>query len=249
MERQADNSIRFSLLSLLGVCTYVSLTLALASSMNSIPLGIHLSLGLVGWVLWRYAHGHLGGIIPVLLGGDALLCASVPWVFHASEDFLAFRAIFCILASLLVLVGFWVFIWIGSKDQPYSKHQHWIAGLVFCILGIWWVAIPALGEAAIARRQAADIAANNVATARAIELVEEARQRIGTIPDEDTLPQSMKEPMPSIRWDGHTYPIRYWRKDDTSYELSYIDPTQFLWGDIVTYDSDTAQRGWYRIPF
>jgi len=248
-DNQPKNAIRYSLLGMLGMFAYISFTLAAASATNSVALGIHLSLLLVGWILWRYAHGHLAGILLVLLGGDALLCMSVPWIFEGVEDFMGFRALVMLGASLLVLIGLGVFLWAGTREWEFSKHQKWIAATLFCVLIGWWVAIPTIGEAAIGRRQAADIAANNAAAAKAIALVEEVRKRIGEAPKEDALSELLQEPIPSIRWQSYSHPIQYRQTSNSTYELSYIDPAGFMWGDIITYDSATPQRGWFRIPF
>ena len=161
LDKQSDNTVRFSLFSVLAVFGYISLSLAIASSMKSVALGIHLSLILVGWIMWRYTHGHLGGIVPALLGGDVLLCLSVPWIFRGAEDLMGFRELINVAASLLVVLGLVVLLWIGAKKQRFWQHQLWIAGSIFCVLLLWWIAIPIVGNAAIARRQAGDIAANS----------------------------------------------------------------------------------------
>lgn len=246
--RQDDTAIRFSLRQLLTVTGYLAFTVAVVVNTGSIALGIHLSLGLVGWIMWRFAHGHLGGIIPALLGGDFLLCSSVVWVVQGSEDFMGVRSMFNVLASLLVLVGLAGLIWIGMTEQRFWKHQMGIAAAIGCILVAWWIAIPALGHAAIASRRAADTAANNLAAAKGIVLVEDVRKRTGTTTDADRLEELLTEPIPSVRWDGNSQQIRYQRTGDTTYQLSYIDSSMF-WGDTVTYDSATPTKGWYRIPF
>jgi hypothetical protein len=137
---------------------------------------------------------------------------------------------------------------LGARRRQFWKYQFVIAAAVLVILAAWWLAIPTLGNAAIARRRAADMAANNSATARAIALVEEVQQRTGTTPGEKTLAELLREPLPSLRWDGVQGQIQYRRTGENTFQLSYIDPSMFF-GDIVTYDSATPQRGWYRIPF
>lgn len=248
MVKQTDDAIHFSLLSVLAVTSYIAFTLAVVSYTNSVVYGVHLSLVLVGWVIWRYVHGHLGGIIPALLGGDVLLCSSVAWTIHGSEDLMGFRNIANAFASFLVLAGFAVLVFVGAEKQGFWKHQIGIAALSLCTLVAWWIAIPVLGNAAMAQRRAADIAANSVATAKAIAMVEEARRRIGTAPDKEALQDLLTGPLPSVCWDGNSWQIQYQRTGNTTYRLTYIDPSMFF-GDIVVYDSATPQKGWYRIPF
>lgn len=246
--RQADNAIRFSLRSLLAVFACISFIFAVASWTESIVLGINLSLILIAWILWRYAHGHVVGIILVLLGGDVLLSSSVGWVFYGIEDFLGFRVLVNMAASLLVLAGLGVFVWAGSKNQPYAKNQVWIAVSIFCVLTVWWITIPTLGDEVIARRQAADTASNTAAAAKAIALVDDVVKRTGSAPIKEALSELLPEPMPSIRWATSSQQINYQQINSTTYQLWYIDPGMF-WGDIITYDSATPQRGWYRVPF
>ncbi|MEQ1829157.1 MAG: hypothetical protein ABL921_24555 [Pirellula sp.] len=249
MDKRTDTAFRFSLLSLLVVTSYVAGTLALVSYTNNTAFGIHLSLGLVGWIMWRYAHGHLGGLIPTLLGGDLLLSTSINWVFAGSEDFLGLRAILSVFASLLVFSGLGVFAWIGAKKLSYWRNQVGIAALVFCTLVAWWVAIPSLGNATVARRQALDIAANKMATAKAIWMVEDAIRRTGKTPDSDSLAAILHEPLPSVRWDFVSGRIHFQKTSETTFQLTYIDPSMCFMGDIVVYDSATPKRGWYRIRF
>jgi hypothetical protein len=249
VKEQPDNRIRFSLFSLLGVFAYVSCTLALASFTNSVALGVHLTLLLVGWLLWRYAYGHGAGIILVLLGGHLLLALSLPWVLDGTEDFLGFRALASMAASLIVMAGLADFVWEWHTGRPYARNQLWIAATLFCVLIVGWAAIPTLGNAAIARRQASDTAANNRAAAKAIALVEAVLKRTGAAPKADALRELLPEPLPSIRWQSYSYPIQYRQTSNSTYQLSYIDPSGFLWGDIITFDSATPQRGWFRIPF
>ena len=237
--------IRFSLLHLFGVTTLVAFILGMVSYTGSIPLGIHLSLCLTGWLMRRFLHAHLGGVIPALLGGDVLLCSSFGWAHRGSEDFLGLRAVFVVIASLVVLVGLGVLVWVGTKRQQFWKQQIAIAATIAVVLAAWWSAVPTLGNAAIARRRASDIAANTAATAKALALVEEARQRTGTTPDEGEL----KGLLPSVRWDGVSVQIEYHRIDDTRYWLNYSDPSGLSWigGTDVIYNSATPNKGWYRV--
>ncbi|NLS95339.1 MAG: hypothetical protein GXX96_24625 [Planctomycetaceae bacterium] len=147
--------------------------------------------------------------------------------------------------SLLVVFGGYRLARIGGKKQRFWKRQIVVAASIMPVLLVLWVAIVVLGNAAVARRRAADTAANNLATAKAIAMVEEVRRQTGTTPDEDTLPALLREPLPSVQWNGHSQQIRYTRTGDTTYELRYYDMRGFL-GDTVVYDS---VKGWYRVPF
>lgn len=241
--------IRFSLLDLFGLTASVAFILGLVSYTGSILVGIHLSLCLVGWILSRFLHGHPGGVIPALVGADILLCSSVAWVHRGSEDFLGLRVVLAVIASLIVLVGLGVLVWVGTKRQQFWKQQFAIAAIIAVILAAWWVAIPTLGDAAMARRRAADMAANKAATAKAIALVEEVRQRIGTYPpDEDKLREVLREPLPSVRWNGFSSRI-YYHGRGTTFCLSYLDPSCSWIGVDCVYDSATPNRGWYQVVF
>lgn len=249
MTDQPDARIRFSLRHMFGVTAFIALTLGVVSYTGSIVPGIHLSLCLAGWLGWRIAHGHLGGLIPALLGGDLLLCLAVDWTTSGSEDFLGIRAFIGVFASLFVFVGVGVLVWISMKKRPFWKHQIGIAAAILSILAVWWVAVPMLGNATIARRQATDIAANKLATAKAIAMVEKVRQQIGAVPDESALSELLQEPLPSVRWDGLSRQIEYRRTSETTYQLSYLDVAMLMFPDYVIYDSSTPNKGWYRIPF
>lgn len=232
-----------------GVTAFITLTLGVVSCTGSIAIGIHLSLCLTGWLMWRIAHGHLGGLIPALLGGDLLLCLSVGWITSGSEDPFGIQVFTGAFASLFVFVGVGVLLWVSTKKRRFWKHQIAIAATILFILAVWWAAVPMLGNATIARRQAADIAANKLATAKAIAMVEKVRQQIGAVPDEGTLSDLLQEPLPSVRWDGRSRQIEYKRTGDTTYQLSYLDVAMLLFPDYVIYDSAAPKKGWCRIPF
>lgn len=246
MNEQRDSTIRFSLRQMFGVTGFVALTLGIVSYTGSVAYGIHLSMFLIGWVMWRVLHAHPKGLIPVLLGGDFLLWVAYERVLRGSEeDFLGYRTMISVFGSLLVVFGVSRLVRVGSKKQRFWERQKVIAAAIMSILLVLWVAIIVLGNTAIARRRAADTAANNLATAKAIAMVEEVRRQTGTTPDEDTLPVLLREPLPSVRWNGCSQQIRYTRTGDTSYELHYYDMRVFL-GDTIVYDS---VKGWYRVPF
>lgn len=246
MNEQADSTIRFSLRHTFGVTAFIALTLGIVSYTGSVAYGIHLSMFLIGWVMWRILHAYPQGLIPILLGADFLL-----WVAYerglcgSEEDFFGYRMILSVFASVLVLVGVAILVRTGNKKHQFWKHQIIIAATISCVLVALRGAIIVLGNTAIAERRATDIAATKLATAKAIVMVEEVRKQTGTTPDEDALAKRLREPLPSVRWDGRTQQIRYRRTGDTTYELLYYDMRGFM-GDTVVYDS---VKGWYRIPF
>ena len=67
MEYVRATSCRFTTRELLGVTAYVCFMFAAARIVGSLDPVIPLSLGLVGWVMYRFGRGHLAGIIPALV--------------------------------------------------------------------------------------------------------------------------------------------------------------------------------------
>ncbi|MCU0721611.1 MAG: hypothetical protein MUC83_18015 [Pirellula sp.] len=248
MKSEADEKIRYSLRELLIVTTYIQVSLAVAFYLNSVVIGIHLSLALLGWMMWRYAHGHLGGIIPALVGGDILLCSSVQWVLSGEEDLFGLRGLFCIVASLCVAAGFFVLLWVAARRPRFWKHQIGIAVFLLLAMCTWWAIIPSIGNAAIARRRAVDIAANIKAMEKAIAMATEAQKLHGETPDKETLLKILGGPLPSVRWDGNSQEIQYNKVDETSFQLTFIDPSVF-WGDMLIYFSESPAQGWVKAPF
>jgi len=241
MKQRANKSFSFSLKHLFSATATVAIVLGVVAATGSVVLGVHISLGLAGWIIWRFAHAHPAGLIPCLLGGDILLASSYRWVFHANEAF--FRGFFLMLGGSLIGIGILIFALIGAAQKRYGNHQYVCAAVIAVMLFVWWAIVPMLGSSAVAHRQAADIAANNRAAAKAIKLVEEATKSLGSSPLEDELEHVLSEPMPSVRWDRFETPINYQKTGATTFQLRYC------LGDIVFYDSATPQQGWTRIPW
>ncbi len=241
-------SIRFSLREALAVTAAAAAVCAVVAYTNSVVIAIHLTTVFLGFVIWRYAQGHLGGLIPTLLGGDLLLGFSLGWVVNGSEDFMGFRGLIFGVASVLFLTGLGVFLGIASYRRRYWRHQAAIAITLGAIFVIGWIVVPTLGKAATLRRQKADIAANTAATAQAIALVATVCQQVGSAPDLEALKKQLGGPLPSVRWDGYSHEIMYVKTGANTYQLQYIDPTMFM-GDICIYDSSTPARGWFRVKF
>ncbi len=235
--------IRYSLKYLLAVVGAVAASLGIVRLTGSIGLGVHLSVCLAGWLLWRTANVHFGGVIPTLLGVDILLNCSIDWVHDGAEDFMGFRSSAIIFAEFLVVLGIGLTVWFAVRRRRFWRRQMGIALVFLSLLVAWSVTIPGIGNAAITRRRRTDNAANNRATAQAISTVEEFRRQTGRCPLENELPE-----MPSVRWDGFSTQIRYERMTVNSYQLHYVDPTIFM-GDRVIYESDKPKKGWYRVPF
>jgi len=249
MNAPHNSPIQFSLRQMFGVTGFVAFTLGMVSYTGSTAVGVHLSLCLIGWVMWRIVHVGLGGLVLIILGADILACRAVDWIVNGSEDFLGAQEMFNWFASLLVLAGAGWLLIKASKKQGCHGRQAAVAVVALSSLIAWWAVVPTLGNNAIARRRAADNAANNKAVADAIAMVEQVVKQSGTTPDEDELIELLGEPLPSVRWDGISREIRYRRMSETTYQLSYLDPGGILFSDIITYDSNTPKRGWYRVPF
>lgn len=248
METPTDNQVRFSLRDMLLATSYVALTAAVVSFTGSIHWSIHLFLPCIGFSMWRYAHGHLGGVVLALLGGDILLCSSIGWISYGVEDFMGFRDMSIVFASFLIVAALGTFSWAAAKEKPFWRNQMGIAITIFLVFIAWWIAIPPLGRAAVARRQNSDMAANIASTANAISMVQNAVLHNGNAPDNTRLAELLSDSLPAVQWDGFSQPIQYQKTSDNSFQLSYVDPSVFL-GDIVVYDSTTPKKGWYRIPF
>lgn len=239
-------AIRFFLWQVFGLTTGLALALGISSYSGSVAVGIHLIMCLVGWVMWQILHMRTGAIIPLLVGSDLLL-----WVAHeravvgSDDDFLGYRWLITLFASLLVTAGIVQLIRTGRQQSLLWKRHVAIAVTLIAVLFGLWMAIIVVGNASIARRRAADTAANRLAMKKAIALVEEVRRRTGITPDDEALPGLLREPLPSVRWNGYFQEIRYRRTGNANYELSYYDMAGFL-GDTIVYDN---VRGWRRVPF
>ncbi|MFO0943266.1 MAG: hypothetical protein U0930_21235 [Pirellulales bacterium] len=248
MISEAENRSSFTLIGLLGVTTYVAISLGLIVFTAS-TLGVHLLFILVGWIAWRYGHGRLAGIVPALIGLDLLTCSSFSLVTYGDEDFLGIRTLISAVCSILVFVGIGMLWIIAERRNRYWGNQIVILACLLVALIAWWSVIPNLGRATTARRQQVDISYNNEVTAKAIELIEEYLRAHGKTPDQNDVDQQLPEPLPSARWANHYSKIQYQKLDQSSYMLTYIDPASVFMGDIITYDSRTPEIGWYRVPF
>jgi hypothetical protein len=238
---QRDSQWRFSLAHLLAVIAYIAFTLSIVKYTGSLTSGVHLFLCLTGWLMWRFAHVRLAGLLPALVGADIVLSSSVSFAFVQGNDFAGAAGVSC--GSVVVLIGLAVLAAISVRKGQYWQCQIGTAAVGLLLLVAWWFSLPVLTHAA----RASDIAENSVATAQAVSMIEDVRQQLGRVPTESELSDLLAQPLPSIRWGRFSARIDYRRIGGQAYELSYVDPSEM--GDFVIYRSDTAEKGWYRAPF
>ena len=237
---RCDSQLRFSLAHLLAVIAYLAFTLCVVRYSGSLISGIHLSICLMAWLMWRFGRIRLVGLVPTLIGADMVLGFSVSIIQYA--DFLGAAGV--TFGSVVLLIGLGILVFVSASRGRYWQSQIGTAAVGFLLLVAWWFALPALARYA----RASDMAANGAATALAVSIVEDFRRQLGRVPSEPELGVLLPEPLPSVRWGQLSGPIHYRRTSEVAYELTYIDPCEFM-GDIVIYNSDTPEKGWYHIPF
>jgi hypothetical protein len=239
----AERPFQFTLRQLFAVTTFVAFTLGIGRWTGSAGIVVHGHFILVGWLLWRFARGHLGAVVPSLIGLDLLIVVAVDWLSGADTDLFDLRDLVVEFATFLTIVGLGVFFWRACRKCPHWRSQIALGLLVLAALVVWWAIVPAMGRVAVAGRQARETAANNAAMAKAVAQIEAIRKRLGRLPDESEIDEFLEEPLPRICVDRFQAPIRYRRVSDTGYELS------FCYWDIFIYSSSTPSKGWCRIPF
>jgi hypothetical protein len=242
---QSEGVFQFTLRELLAVTAYIAFALGIGRWTASPTVAVQFLLFLIGLGVVRFAHGHLGAVIPSLLGIDLLTCYGIDLAYFGNvPGFMDFRPAFaCLGGSLLILIGLGVFLWQARSNRPYRKAQLGLALFMLTFLVGWYAIVPTIGRATVAQRRARDTAANNLAMSQAIAQVEAIRARLGRIPDDAELKSLLDEPLPSVRIDGYVAQISYQHTAANEYQLSYC-----FW-DILTYCSSTPNKGWYRIPF
>jgi hypothetical protein len=219
---------------------YIAFTLSIVRYTGSLISGIHLSLCPMGWLMWRFGRVRLVGLVPTLIGADMVLGFSLSIIQYA--DFMGAAGV--AFGSVVLLIGLGVLVCISARRGRYWQSQIGTAAVGLLLVVAWWFSLPAFARAA----RASDLAANSAATARAVSIIEDVRRQLGRVPSEPELGILLPEPFPSVRWGRFSGPIQYRRTSEKAYELTYIDPSEFM-GDIVIYNSDTPEKGWYRIPF
>lgn len=245
MEQESHNAVRFSMLTVLSVTGYIAIACAMVLYTNNIAPLVHMSFILAGWILWRYAYAHFGGLLLTLIGFDLLACVTYDWVYCGYEEFSVARIFLSVIGSLIVLSGLGLFIWNASRKGNYCGNQSKLASWFFSLLAVWWVVVPIVGDFSITRRRSSDIASNNIATAKAISMVEEAKVVLGKTPSKEELKEYLKEPFPSVRWDRYSQEIGFKKTGEKTFELSYTDPTVIIPIGEIVFDSAKPEKGWY----
>ena len=235
--------LQFTLTHLFGVTAYIAFALGLAIWLELPAIAVHLACVLVGWIMCRFLHGHVGAVIISLFGIDLLIWSGISWAYFGDDDFLDFRLLAVMLGTVATITGLGLFLWQGSRRQPFWRTQSWLGVVMLFVLLGWWAVMLVLGPAVVAQRQARETAANNAAMAKAVAQIEALRQQLGRVPSRAEVADLLDEPLPYFRWQSFTTQIHYQQIRKDQYQLSYC-----YW-DIFVYDSATPQKGWYRIPF
>jgi hypothetical protein len=236
-------NLRFTLKHLFIIVALLAVALSAARITGSIALSIHLTLLVIGWIMYRFMCAHLAGLIPCLLGFDYFAARGIGWAYFGFEGF--FDDFLSSVASLLVLVGSTTFLYLATCEGPESRWQLANAAVFFVLFVAWWLFIPSLGTAAVARRQANETAQNNAAMVQAVTQVEAIRGQLGRIPTEDEINERFKDGLPRVRDGLSEMAIRYDRINDHKYQLWFT----IGWGDINHYDSSQPKKGWQVEPF
>ena len=237
-----NTDLRFTLKHLFIVVALLAGALSAGRVTGSVAISIHLTLLVIGWIMYRFMYAHLAGLIPCLLGFDYLASRGIGWAYFGFEDF--FDDFLSSAASILVLVGSCTFLYLATREGLRSRWQLINAVLFFALFVAWWVFIPALGNAAVAQRKAGEAAQNNAAMTQAVAQVEAIRQKLGHIPTEAEINEQFKNGLPQVR-DGLRETAINYDRDDQEYHLWFI----INWGDVYNYRSGQPQKGWQVEPF
>lgn len=242
-----NENLRFTLKHLFVVVALLAVALTAGRVTGSIVISIQLLVLVIGWIMHRFMHAHLGALIPCLLGFDYLAIRGVAWAYFGFEGF--FDEFPNSAASILVLVGSSAFAYLATCKGPQARWQLIHAVTFFALLLAWWTFIPALGDVAVTRRRAIETAQNNAAMTQAVAQVEALRQKLGRVPSEADLNDHLKDGLPKIRSGSGERAISYNHVSDQEYHLWCLISSGDLWGDIHYYDSDQPQKGWQVEPF
>ena len=219
---------------LLAVIAYLAFTFSVVRYSGSLTSGIHLSLCLMGWFMWRFARVHLVGLVPTLIGADLVLGFSVSIIQY--DEFLGAAGV--AFGSVVLLIGLGILVCISARMGKYwqSQTRH-CSGDSVAACGV--VVLNSRACAVLARIRHRGQHCRDRAQVSMIEVV---RRQLGRVPSEPELGVLLPEPLPSVRWGQLSGPIHYRRTSEEAYELTYIDPSEFM-GDIVIYSSDTPEKG------
>jgi hypothetical protein len=236
-----QSPLQFTLITLLAALSYLCLAFGASQALNSPAVAVHLSLLFVGWVLGRFAHANLFGLILLLIGIDILFISGISWAYHGYEFFP--HEIILSTGSIFVTIAICVFAFLAFLKKEHWQYQASIAVGTTLLLAGWWTVVPNIGNAAVASRQRKEIKANNTAMTKAVAQIELLRRKLGRIPEESELDDLLTEPLPEINWDGWNTRIKYHKSNEDSYLLWYTN-----W-DVYYYDSSTPKKGWFSEPF
>ena len=238
------NGFQYTLREFLVVVGLFALVCGLTRWSGSPKLATASAVAFVAWMMVRFAHACVPGVLIFLVGGELLAVSAVNWVYYAREEFLfPCREMLGLIGCFLVLVSSIAFIVAAVMQKKERKWQLGNAMFVFLLMIVWFAVVPALGRKAVTQRRARETVANNAAMRDAVAQVEAVRKQLGRAPTAYELRELSGKPLPTIRSNGLEIEIRYQRVRDDQYNLRFVD-----W-DIFWYDSATPEKGWYRIPW
>src|SRR4051812_49995122 len=116
-----NESLRFTLRNLRVVTGLLAASLSVGHWTDSPLLSVHFTLLVAGWVLHKFLHGSLAGIIPCLLGADLLTMGAIVWAYRAVEPFM--ESMVYVFASILIAIGIGIFIIVAHFKLPYWRWQ------------------------------------------------------------------------------------------------------------------------------
>ena len=244
-----NENLRFTLRDLFILVTLIAVIFATGRSTGTYAMSVHLTMLVIGWIMHRFIHAHLGGLIPCLFGLDYLTIRAIDWVYYGGEGPFIFDEILNMFASFLIGVGAVVFLFLSVGKGQHARSQLKNAVVFIAILAAWWVIVPVAGSVAVGNRQTRDAAFNSAAMNKAVTDVEALRQKLGRIPREADLKDHVKDGLPKIRSGSGERAISYNHVSDQEYHLWCLISSGDLWGDIHYYDSDQPQKGWQVEPF
>ena len=116
---------------------------------------------------------------------------------------------FSVSGAVSVMIGVGVFAWRVSLRCSDWRSQAGLGLFMLVVVAVCWIIILPLGNAAVARRQASENAANNAAMSKAIVQIESVRKRLGHVPSESEVTDLLEEPLPAVRGAGLELQIEY----------------------------------------
>jgi hypothetical protein len=241
-----NENLRFNLKHVFVLVALLAAALSAGRITGSPAMSIHLTLLVVGWIMYQFMHARLAGLVPCLLGLDYLTITGIHWTYFARDSNFLINGIFNTFASFLIFAGIAAFfVCFSNRKRPYWEWQLINAIAFLAVLVVWWLVVPYFGEAAVAQRRARDTANNNAAMAESVAQVEAICQKLSRVPSAQEFKDLLKERLPHVRDDSFETEIHYNYINDHQYRLWYI----IGWGDTYNYDSAQPKKGWYYEPF